>query len=233
MAKIIIKFQDRTLNEVALDKEIVTIGRKPGNTLQIDNLAVSGFHAKIVREAGQFVIEDMGSLNGTFLNGTKVSRQVLRNGDVILVGKHILLFDAPEQGEAAPARAAKVDETLVLDSRLQQKLLGDVHAPAVSAKAEAIGGFSVIAGASDILDYELWERVTTIGKSPDSGIRLKGFFAPKVAALVSRRREGYFINPAGYAEVRVNGKRIANRHDLKDGDVIEVHRMKLQFYLKD
>ena len=66
-----------------------------------------------------------------------------------------------------------------------------------------------------------------------SAIILKGFFAPKVAALVNRRKEGYFITPSIGKKLKVNGKEIAQRYDLKDGDIVEVGKLKLQFYLKD
>ncbi|MBZ0155089.1 MAG: FHA domain-containing protein [Alphaproteobacteria bacterium] len=238
MAKVTVKFHERVLSEVPLDSGIVTIGRKPKNSIRIDNLAVSGFHAKIFREGGQFVLEDMGSLNGTFVNGAKIARHILRNGDTVLIGRHLLNFEAPEMdsppGQAMGARSVRGDETLVIDSRVQQRMLHDMPEPGEPAPGgERQGGFTVITGSPGRPEFELRDRVTSIGKSADAGIRLKGLFAPKVAALINRRREGYFINPVGSAGVRVNGNRIAGRYDLKDGDIVEVGRLKIQFYLKE
>ena len=79
MAKVIFKFQDTVLKEVPIDKDAVTIGRKPDNAIHIDNLAVSGFHAKIFKDGEQYFVEDIGSLNGTFLNGAKVTKAALKN----------------------------------------------------------------------------------------------------------------------------------------------------------
>jgi pSer/pThr/pTyr-binding forkhead associated (FHA) protein len=79
----------------------------------------------------------------------------------------------------------------------------------------------------------LKERVTTIGKDDSAVIRLKGFFAPKVAALVNRRREGYFISPSGKKPLKINGEEINQRYDLKDGDIVEIAGVKMQFYLKE
>ncbi|MFO0753933.1 MAG: FHA domain-containing protein [Thermodesulfovibrionales bacterium] len=238
MATIKVRFLDKVLSEVPLDSGIVTIGRKPKNSIRIDNPAVSGFHAKVFREGSRFVLEDMGSLNGTFVNGVKIARHPLNNGDTVLIGRHLLSFEAPETdsppGQTAAARPVRGDETLVLDSRVQQRMLHDMpEAGETAPKGEKQGGFLVVAGPINRPELELRDKVTTIGKSADAGIRLKGLFAPKVAALVNRRREGYFINPVGNAAVRVNGNRIDERHNLKDGDIVEVGRLKMQFYLKE
>lgn len=236
MAKVSLKFQDNVLKDIPLDKDIITVGRRPDNTIHIDNLAVSGFHAKIFREGERFVIEDMNSLNGTFVNGAKISKAVLKNGDNVLIGKHTLSFELPETPEGAkqpaPLKAPQMDETMVLDSALQQKMLNKLAGTKPSS-ADIIGGFIVIEGSTDRAEYELRDRVTTIGKDYSAGIRLRGFFTPKVAALVNKRKEGYFISPAGGKALRVNGEKIEGRRDLKDGDIVEIGGIKMQFYIKE
>jgi pSer/pThr/pTyr-binding forkhead associated (FHA) protein len=238
MAKVQVKFQDNVLTEVSLEKEVVTIGRKSGNDILIDNLAVSGFHARIFKNGDRFVLEDMGSLNGTFVNGVKISKYTLKNNDNALVGKHVLNFILPESPEdveqTISVKSMKLDETLVLDPQLQQKLLHKMpETKAVAKGAEPLGGFVVIEGTADRDEYELKDRVTTIGKDDNAGIRLRGLFTPKTMALVNRRKEGYFINPVGGALVKVNSERISERYDLKDGDVVEVGKLRLQFYIKE
>jgi cell shape-determining protein MreC len=54
-----------------------------------------------------------------------------------------------------------------------------------------------------------------------------------VAALVNRRKEGYFITPAGGKSLKVNGQEVDTKHDLKDGDIIETSGLKMQFYIKE
>lgn len=237
MNKVQLKFQDAVLTEVPLDKDIITVGRKPDNNIHIDNLAVSGFHAKIYREGDTFILEDMGSLNGTFVNGVKISKHLLRNNDSALIGKHVLSFILPAAAEnleqTMAVRNVKMDETLVLDPQLQQRLLNKMPEAKVAGGRELLGGFTVIEGASDRDEYELKERVTTIGKDYNAGIRLRGLLSPKIAALVNRRKEGYFISPVGNAAVKINGERIGERCDLKDGDLVEVGKLKLQFYIRE
>ncbi|PIV67276.1 MAG: phosphopeptide-binding protein, partial [Nitrospirae bacterium CG01_land_8_20_14_3_00_44_22] len=73
MSKVMLKFKEAVLKEIPLDKDTVTIGRNPGNDIHIDNLAISGFHAKLINRGGRFFIEDLNSTNGTFVNGKRIS----------------------------------------------------------------------------------------------------------------------------------------------------------------
>ncbi|HMK42979.1 MAG TPA: FHA domain-containing protein [Dissulfurispiraceae bacterium] len=242
MAKLVLKFKDAVLKEITIEKNHVMLGRKPENDLAIDNLAVSGFHAKILKDKDRYLLEDMGSLNGTYVNGVRVTNKELRHGDQILIGKHVIEFIAPELKPAEPEpqpsqRPKTMDETIVMDPRVQQQLLGRSSEPHSAApppgKPDLLGGFVVIEGKSDQKEYELHDRVTTVGKDSSAGIRLRGFFTPRVVALVNRRKEGYFISPAAKHKLpKVNGRDISERYDLKDGDVVEVPGLKLQFYVK-
>jgi hypothetical protein len=231
MAKILVKFKDAVLKEIPLEKEVTTIGRKEGNDVVIDNIGVSGFHAKIVREGDYYAVEDMNSLNGTFVDGKKISKVILNSGNVILVGKHTLEFisemkQQPEQ-KTQQMRGISMDETMVIAPLEQEKILASTE------KLEVLGGFIVVEGSTDMGEYELKDRVTTIGKDDSALIKLKGFFAPKIAALVNRRKEGYFISPSGKKPLKINGEEVDHRYDLKDGDIVEVAGVKMQFYVKD
>lgn len=241
MAKLVLKFKEAVIKDIEFDKDQVTIGRKPENDVAIDNLAVSGFHAKIFRENDAYVLEDMGSLNGTYVNGERITRKNLRHGDIVLIGKHSIEFVAPElkaaepEPKPQPQRIKAMDETVVLDPHVQQQLLNrpqETYRPHVAERSDTLGGFVVIEGSSEKREYELRDRVTTIGKDSSAGIRLSGFFTPKVVALVNRRKEGYFISPAAKNKLpKVNGAEISERHDLQDGDIVEVPGLKMQFYL--
>ncbi|MDP3684510.1 MAG: FHA domain-containing protein [Ignavibacteria bacterium] len=80
--------------------QILTIGRKHSNDIVIDNLEVSGSHARIESVATTFMLRDLGSTNGTFVNEQQVTLHNLRHNDVILIGKHKLLFEYPESIKA-------------------------------------------------------------------------------------------------------------------------------------
>lgn len=233
MAKIILKYKDTPVGETVLDKGIVAVGRKPDNNIIIDNQAVSGHHAIIEMEGDQLFVEDLKSLNGTYLNGRRITRAELFNKDVVLIGVHALeiVFDKDRlaDAKAAAGRGRSMFETIVITPDEQKKIL----LAADKALRDVLGGFLVVKGSSEHKDYLFREKVSTIGKEKGSVIRLRGFFAPKRAALVNRRREGYFITPTGSTTVRINGQAIDQRHDLKDGDIVDVGRLKLQFYIKE
>ena len=94
-------------------KERTTIGRKPHNDIQIDNLAVSGEHAVIVTILNDSFLEDLGSTNGTLVNGNPVKKHFLQNNDVIELGKYKLKF-IQEAGAQPAAAAADFEKTMVL-----------------------------------------------------------------------------------------------------------------------
>jgi len=232
MARVLLKFKEALIKEIPLDKPVITIGRKAENDIVIDNQAVSGFHAKILAEGEAFAIEDLGSLNGTFVNGQRVAKTELDNGDIVLIGIHSLEVECPprqDRDKAVPVvRGHSMDETMVIDPASQKRMI-----EATAKTEEVLGGFVVIEGSSDKREYELKDRVVTIGKDDSAAIRLKGFFAPAVAALVNRRKEGYFITPASGKSIKVNGQDVKIRYDLKDGDMVEVSNLKMQFYVKE
>ena len=78
MAKLILSMDGLVLKEIPLTKERTTIGRKPHNDIQIDNLAVSGEHAAIITILNDSFIEDLGSTNGTMVNGKPIKKHFLR-----------------------------------------------------------------------------------------------------------------------------------------------------------
>ena len=233
MAKILLKFKEAVVQEIPLDQGVITVGRKEGNNIIIDNQAVSGLHAQITKEGDSIFVEDASSLNGTYVNGQKIFKSELYNGDVILIGVHTLevisdkVRDTDKKGFALRGRS--MDETMVIAPEDKKKILASVD----KEKPDVLGGFVVIEGSSDKKDYLLTERITSVGKEDSAGIHLKGFFAPKVTALINRRKEGYFITPAGGKLLKVNGQEVDHRYDLKDGDIVETGGLKLQFYIKE
>jgi pSer/pThr/pTyr-binding forkhead associated (FHA) protein len=138
MPRLILKFGDRILTEYALDST-VTIGRLPDNMLVIDNPAVSGHHARILLEDDHYVVEDLRSKNGTFVNEQDVVRARLQHGDVLQVGKHQLIFDeiADAESIASQSGSATPGKTAYLDTKKQRALLAKLREDRARRRAEA------------------------------------------------------------------------------------------------
>jgi len=244
MAKLYLKFGQSMLKEVTLSQSPTTIGRLPDNSMQIDNLAVSGHHARITWEQDHYVVEDLGSLNGTFVNNERVGKAKLRHCDLMKIGKHEIEFKnegalpvaaiAEKTGPAMP----KLEATVMLDTRQSQEMMGKMAAPSVLTASgaqikEKIGLLNVLEGKTDQDRYVLTSKMTMIGKSSMASIRLKAFFAPVSAALISKRDNKYFLAPEAKAKVRVNGEELYGQRELTAGDVIEVGKVKAAFSFQE
>ncbi len=259
MAKLILSMDGLVLKEIQLTKERTTIGRKPHNDIQIDNLAVSGEHAVLVTILADSFLEDLGSTNGTMVNGQSVKKHFMQNNDVIEMGKYKLKYVA----DTAPAGAAKADfeKTMILRPGAMR--------PAPAAPVAATAGASVdspapIAAAAAPLMAKAGETQrnaapVAMPPSPTASVPaqkigmlrvLSGAIAgrelelikplttlgkPGVqVAVLTRRPQGYFVTHVeGANQPSVNGQSIGTApHALKDHDLIELAGVKMEFFYK-
>jgi predicted component of type VI protein secretion system len=116
MAKLILSLEGSVIREIPLDKDRITIGRKAQNDIPIENLAVSGEHACIVTILNDSFLEDLGSTNGTLVNGNQVKKHILQNNDVIEIGKYKMKYvvEAAGSGGGAAAPADDFEKTMVM-----------------------------------------------------------------------------------------------------------------------
>ncbi len=241
MPKLSLMFDNRIVREVPVGGRPVTIGRAPDNDLSVDNLAVSNYHAKIYYEAGRMVIEDLDSLNGTFVNDLRIERATLHDGDKVHIGKHTIKVDtsgdAPLPWDSGRKTAApRINETMVLDTKERRQMLQQAAAMGESMQFAAarvkVPTLMVLGGNTDQKEYILTNRLTVIGKSAMATIKLKGWFKPQMAAQINQRDDGYYLGP-GDKVPKVNGKPISGPARLNDGDVIEVSGVKLNFIFRE
>jgi pSer/pThr/pTyr-binding forkhead associated (FHA) protein len=257
MAKLILSMDGLVLKEIALTKERTTIGRKPHNDIQIDNLAVSGEHAVIVTILQDSFLEDLGSTNGTVVNGQPIKKHFLQNNDIIELGKYKLKY--VNEAVAGQAKAADFEKTMVLRP-------GSVKAPTAAPAASAPAGpaaaapVAAAAGARNLSDTLAGQSVTAApvappkpaaapqknaalqllsganaGKELDLTKPLTTLGKPGVqVAVITRRPQGFFITHVeGASFPVVNGKTLdAQAHSLNDHDVIELAGVKMEFFLK-
>ena len=261
MAKLILSMDGLVLKEIPLTKERTTIGRKPHNDIQIDNLAVSGEHAVIVTILNDSFLEDLGSTNGTVVNGNPIKKHYLQNNDVIELGKYKLKF-LGEAGSGAAAGAEKSDfeKTMVLrpaavrqPNEAPRSTPGANRAAAVQqAASAAVAGFADAKDATKTVPPapQAASAPRPAGQSLGAIQLLSGANAGKEleltkpltplgkpgvqVAVLTRRPQGYFITHVeGAARPNVNGQQIGPApHALKAHDVIELAGVKMEFFLK-
>jgi predicted component of type VI protein secretion system len=247
VARLILQFEDRILKECSVGL-MATIGRLPDNTLVIDNPAVSGHHACVFRDGDACVVEDLQSTNGTFVNEKRVTRRTLQNGDVLVIGKHTLVFDQmardePVLDETHPP-IADVDSTVFLDTMQHRALLAKLgiedhakEAAGVPVKAgrdaarATVAVLKVIRGNADRSEFNLEAHTSFIGKQEASLIRLKGWFKPKIAVAITRDGHSY-VATLLRGNTMINHQRRHGRCPLSDGDVLEVGGLVLEFNFK-
>lgn len=253
MAKLILSLDGSVIREVPLDKERIMIGRKPSNEVQIENLAVSGEHACIVTILNDSFLEDLGSTNGTLVNGNSIKKHILQNNDVIEIGKYKLKYMA----DAAAGSASGGDDfekTMIL--RPTAKSLTPSTPPptprpsaspvstAASAPAPTPRPMASAAPAAEPAakpaDGQLLAAVQIL-TGPSAGRELElvknltTLGKPGLqVAVITRRPQGYFITHVDGAKFPVlNGQVIdAQAHPLRDHDVIELAGVKMEFFLK-
>jgi pSer/pThr/pTyr-binding forkhead associated (FHA) protein len=241
MPKLTLQFEGRLLKEYTVGVGL-TIGRSPDNALIIDNPAVSGHHARVFSESGAVILEDLNSTNGTFVNGQHTTRRVLRNGDVVQIGKHQLVFENTQEWSAPPPQLPALGDTVYLDTKQHRALLSTIEdaktqapgrqAQKAPAAARRIGVLQVIAGRAEQTEYDLDAHTSLIGKSHDALVRLRGWFKPAVALAIARSSDGYVATPMG-GRTTLNNEPLDHRQSLQDGDVLNVNGLVLEFRWKD
>lgn len=230
-SKLILSMDGLVLKEIPIAKERMTIGRKPHNDIQIDNLAISGEHAVLVTLGNDSFLEDMNSTNGTVVNSQQIKKHFLQNGDVIELGKYRLKYivEKPAYSEPVGGNPADFEKTMLIRPNAAKAMASaamEAPPPPVGSVAVAgpgeLGIIQILSGPNSGKQLELAKALTTLGKPGQQ------------VAVITRRPQGYFITHVeGPSFPVVNGKAIDTQpHALKDHDLIELAGVKMEFYIK-
>ena len=216
------RFAEGGRSDFAVGEDPVSIGRLPDNLLVIDNPAVSARHARVYKQGNNYVLEDLKSTNGTFVNDKPIARHTLLDGDVIAIARHTMTFALDGGDETG---------TLSLDLPTRPQTLESlVPKTAIPTAQGRIGTITVVEGDTGQAEYVLTAVTTMIGKADTAQIRLKGWLKPPVAAAIGRKGQGFTITPMG-GKVTVNGEKVSGHRDLANGDLIAVAGITLRFTL--
>jgi len=212
MPRLIVSIDGVIVKEVQLTKDRSTLGRRPYNDIVIDNLAVSGEHAAIVMQGGETSIEDLGSTNGTYVNGHSVKRQKLEHDDVIEVGKYKVRFvEGAGEGLSAPATLAAAAPSVPMGIDSSATIPVDIEARGPRIR--------VLNGSATGRIMELTKVVTTVGKPGVS------------VASITRRAQGFDLAMVEGEHVpSVNGVTLdGGPIRLKNRDQIDLGGVRLEF----
>lgn len=254
MAKIILTLDNTYLSEYPLIKARTSIGRRPNNEVHLDNLAVSGEHAAIVKMGGDYFVEDLESTNGTLVNGEAIKKHLLQHDDVIELGKYRLKYvnDAidsaavnnlsngfektmmvnPSAIRSSKKRAAESDVVSAVAGQSNSESLAikraAVDTTSVAAPTFSVSSQSDMVGRVQVLNGSSSGRELVLNKA----LTTLGKTGVQVA-VITKRPNGYFITHVeGKVLPIVNGVSAgAQAVALSDHDVIELAGIKMEFYL--
>jgi pSer/pThr/pTyr-binding forkhead associated (FHA) protein len=236
MAKIYLKFNTAVIKEIKLDKDQITFGRKSDNHVVIDHPTISGHHAKIVKDGDGFKVEDLNSTNGTFMNGHRVKSGRLKDRDQVGLAGHILDFYEDDSvtlaltppPEVKPKLAPLIDAIEATPapkpSPVPQTALPALpEAPAGPPAKVPQAAISVLSGSVNVHGrLPLKDLVTYIGTKENAAIKISGFFAPELAALITHRGQDFYLKALKPGYPKVNDVSVQDQILLENGARIEV-----------
>lgn len=226
MPEIIVKYDDKIIERIVTEKKRISIGRTNDNDIVLENRGVSRKHAIIEFNNNAAVIIDNESLNGTFVNNRKVTEEVLRDQDTIMIGKYHLTYrrDSSQAGDELP----DMDGTMVLNTRRQKELLQNDR---VERELVYKYGGSLLMGEEnvDFSEFGLDREVTTIGKAKFVNVKVKGWFLSGIQAKIVQENGGFsLVNLGRSGRTKVNGEPIS-RVWLKNGDIVTVGKSSFKY----
>jgi pSer/pThr/pTyr-binding forkhead associated (FHA) protein len=242
MAVLSLQFNGKELRNFPIGiGDSFVIGRHPVNDIVIDNLAVSFQHAKIESIGDEFLLIDLKSENGSFVNDQRIKAHWLIHGDVVTIGKHTLLFSNPKRNTSSDRFSSSIIKTMQIDTEKFRSLLKqskpDGPRDAGTPKVASVDNRSGLKGVLAILSGERRELILSdatvrIGKAPNADIVVRGFGVGATAAVINRLADGWYLSYVeGLARVRVNRKPVKASVKLTRLDVIRLRKTKIQFLL--
>jgi len=262
MSTLTLKLKDKLLGDYQLqDSFSLTIGRGSKNDVVIQDPAVSGHHAKIDPVGNRFVLIDLQSKNGTFVNQNLVISHWLKHGDVISIGKHQLVFNQYGTQQIFDDDLEELDKTVIMDTSLHRNMMirsnptksinvvrfwdkasgqyaGSEGQPKAATPFTAIdddqpaGVITYLAGGFG--QVKLKRKFSTIGKHPSSDVVVRGFLVGQTAITIAQKPEGFYLTPiSGLAKPKVDGNKIKVTTMIDNLSIIEIGTAKLQFSLEN
>ncbi|WP_455217298.1 FHA domain-containing protein [Kaarinaea lacus] len=220
--RLILTLEGKIIREYPFEKSTLNIGRRHGNDIQLNDPSLSGRHARISCKPDNVFVEDLGSTNGTLVNGCHITRAALSHGDVIQIGHHHLTYLCENNAPYVPTMFIKAehDETQFIYSE-------NINNNSIE-KGLALAGLRTVSDnpGHAIPVMELRKTYSTIG------------FRGKRMAVITRATHGYSISMISGSHNRrasdiplLNGKQLEKESSpLETGDIITIAGYDIEFY---
>ncbi|MEW6240586.1 MAG: FHA domain-containing protein [Chloroflexota bacterium] len=205
--------------EFELTRSEVVIGRDPSVDISIPSAAVSRRHARLMRDGDGYALEDLGSSNGTYLNGERLTgRRPLKNGDEIRLGKAVTLaYRAPSMLPVSEPRPVVPVSGGVMQTVVgEEPMTGDVDAGPPQLNVVIAGG--------DSKTHVLTRQVLTIGRVEENDIVIPSQIVSRQHARLERTNGGYrlVVAPEAKNPVLFEGRPLEGPRMLRHGDVLRI-----------
>jgi pSer/pThr/pTyr-binding forkhead associated (FHA) protein len=253
-----LQIKNKSLGEYELQKGVsISIGRRDTNDVVIEDPSVSGHHAKIDSLEDRFVLIDLQSKNGSFVNEQMVNSHWLKDEDIITIGGHTLIFHYDDEVQEISGDSDKFDETQGMNTTQHRRMMAqsnptksinvtrywdksqkrgkvrDLEPDESEDTAEKkekgpVGALTYLAGGKG--QIELTKKITAIGKDPTSDIVIKGLLINPTAVIITKKADGFHLsNIGGRPKPKVNDEPVKKSIILYDQDIIEIGSVRLQF----
>lgn len=234
MAKFIVKLNNKIIKKRGIVGPI-TIGRANSDLLLV-NPAVSGSHAKLDIENNRYVLRDLRSTNGTFVNMGRISTQELHHGDVVSIGKFELEFINLEEKEPVSDSFASDDGgmTVMINAEEVMRAQKEKEPKKTALTQQAVSRLIRLPKSGKVSDsmviYNLKKDMVLMGSAENADIRIKGLTIAGVAAVIRRGDDEHYIKyMGGISKLKVNGEKVGGEVKLKSKDKIEIGAYLFEF----
>lgn len=225
MMQFTVYHNDEPIKTYEFSNPIITIGRLPENDIPIASISISRRHVRIEQDAAhQYVLNDLNSLNGTFINNKKITKTNLADGDKITIGKYAIVVNITQEAEEA-------SNVAVFEKRNDEIITDSDEIPVTNEEDDDISeelsskedlSTAIMIETNKHVIYKIDKDLMSIGSSEKDDIFVEGFLITDGHVLIEKENDNTWIHANKLmGRFKVNGKKVS-KHLLQHKDRIEI-----------
>ncbi|MGD9200635.1 MAG: FHA domain-containing protein [Chitinispirillia bacterium] len=236
MLQFTVYHNDELIKTYEFEDSTITIGRLPENDIPIASISISRRHVRIEKDSThQFLLSDLNSLNGTFVNNKKITKTSISDGDKITIGKYTINIGISSGSDSSAEDNSKdnkseengvVDleniqkeepDTIDIDENTGDKELKDDEQNENGKKSKIL-----LIETNKHVIYKIDKPIMSIGSSESDDIFVEGFLITDEHVIIEKKDDGMWIHANKLmGRFKINGKK-ENKHKLQHKDRIEI-----------